>query len=90
MTETFTQYKDKCVEEISALQNGFKTVYDLNSYENWSFNEDFGVFHFESNGEEYCTFDILWLAPFHKKHRHGNGRGTMNILSLMSAGVWKK
>jgi hypothetical protein len=56
MSENFNQYKDRCVEEISSLQDEFKKLYDLNSYERWSFDEDFGVFHFESDDGRVLYF----------------------------------
>lgn len=64
MSESFSQYRDMCVEEISSLQDEFKKVYDLNSYERWSFDEDFGVFHFESDDGRKLYFKYSLVGSF--------------------------
>jgi hypothetical protein len=48
--KSFDDFKSLCIEEISSFQDEFKKIYDHNSYEKWSFNKDFGVFQFESDG----------------------------------------
>lgn len=67
MSESFSQYKDRCVEEISSLQDEFKKVYDLNSFERWSFDEDFGVFHFESDDGRKLYFKYSLVGSFSQK-----------------------
>lgn len=67
MLDSFSQYRDKCVEEISSLQDEFKKIYDLNSYEHWSFDEDFGVFHFESNDGKKLYFKYSLVGSFSAK-----------------------
>lgn len=67
MSESFSQYRDKCVAEISYLQEEFIKLYDLNSYERWSFNEDFGVFHFESNDGRTLYFRYSLVGSFSEK-----------------------
>jgi len=67
MSERFSQYRDVCVEEISSLQDEFKKVYDLNSYERWSFDEDFGVFHFESDDGRKLYFKYSLVGSFSQK-----------------------
>ena len=67
MSESFSQYRDMCVEEISSLQDEFKKVYDLNSYERWSFDEDFGVFHFESDDGRKLYFKYSLVGSFSQK-----------------------
>jgi hypothetical protein len=67
MSESFSQYRDMCVEEISSLQDEFKKVYDLNNYERWSFDEDFGVFHFESDDGRALYFKYSLVGSFSEK-----------------------
>lgn len=67
MLENFDQFRDKCVEEISSLQDEFKKLYDLDSFEQWSFDEDFGVFHFESNDGRKLYFRYSLVGSFSDK-----------------------
>lgn len=67
MSESFSQYRDMCVEEISSLQDEFKKVYDLNSYDRWSFHEDFGVFDFESDDGRKLYFKYSLVGSFSQK-----------------------
>jgi len=65
MTEKeYDQYKDQCVEEISAVQKTFVKLYDLNSYEQWFFDDDFGVFHFQSHDGRNLYFRYAIVGSF--------------------------
>ena len=45
----FDLFKDQCAGELEVLQEGFIKQYNLNSYQNWSFDDDYGIFHFYSD-----------------------------------------
>lgn len=63
-TLNFDDYKDECIGKISALQEEFIRLYDLNSYERWSFENDFGVFKFESNSGKILYFQYSLAGSF--------------------------
>jgi hypothetical protein len=67
MSDSFSKYRDKCVEEISFLQDEFKKLYHLDSYERWSFEEDLGVFHFDSDDGRKLYFKYSLVGSFSSK-----------------------
>src|SRR5690242_10456896 len=66
-TLNFDQYRDECTEKISALQEEFIKLYDLNSYERWAFENDFGVFRFESDNGKELYFHYSLVGSFSNK-----------------------
>lgn len=63
----FGEYRNKCVDEISSLQDEFKKLYNLDSYEQWFFDEDFGVFRFESKDGRKLYFKYSLIGSFSAK-----------------------
>lgn len=64
---SFDKFKDERVAEISQRQDEFRKLYDLNSYERWSFDDDFGVFHFESDDGRKLYFKYSLVGSFSEK-----------------------
>ena len=73
------EFTEECTKQISSLQDEFRKLYDLNSYERWHFDEDFGVFISSQTMAGNYILNIHLLARSLKKLQHGNGLGTMNI-----------
>ena len=65
--ESFDEFTEECTKQISSLQDEFRKLYDLNSYERWHFNEDFGVFHFESDDGRQLYFKYPLVGSFSEK-----------------------
>ncbi|HEX6226866.1 MAG TPA: hypothetical protein VFZ52_20755 [Chryseolinea sp.] len=45
INQDFENFKDECVEQLSAVQEEFMKVYDINSYEHWYYDHGIGAFH---------------------------------------------
>src|SRR5207248_1892653 len=65
--QNFEDYRDTCLEDISALQNEFVTLYDLHSYENWFYDHGIGAFHFKSNDGRNLYFKYIDVGSFSTK-----------------------
>ena len=65
--DTFENFKDGCCQQISAMQDAFVESHDINSYENWFFYENFGVFHFQSNDGRNLYFNYTLAGSFSTK-----------------------
>ena len=65
--ESFEEFTKECTKQISSLQDEFRKLYDLNSYERWHFDEDFGVFHFESDDGRQLYFKYSLVGSFSEK-----------------------
>jgi hypothetical protein len=65
--DTFEIFADECCQQISAMQNSFLESYDMDSYENWFFDKDFGVFHFQSNDGRNLYFNYTLAGSFSTK-----------------------
>ena len=63
----FENFKDDCLDTVSVLQDGFTKRFDLNRYEHWSFDDDFGVFHFESDKGQSLYFNYSLVGSFSDK-----------------------
>ena len=64
---SFENFKNECLSHISSLQDKFTRLYDLNSYERWDFDEDFGVLHFESDNGRNLYFKYSLVGSFSSK-----------------------
>lgn len=62
--QSFDDYTDECVAEMSLLQNEFMTLYDISSYEEWFYNHRIGAFHFKSNDERNLYFKYIAVGSF--------------------------
>lgn len=65
--KSFDEFTEECTKQISSLQDEFRKLYDLNSYERWHFNEDFGVFNFESDDGRQLYFKYSLVGSFSEK-----------------------
>ncbi|MFZ6010401.1 MAG: DUF6882 domain-containing protein [Bacteroidota bacterium] len=63
-SENFDQFKDQCLEQISSLQEEFMKLYDISCYERWSFDDDFGVFQFDSDDGRNLYFKYSSVGSF--------------------------
>jgi hypothetical protein len=64
---TFEDFADSCCEQISALQESFMISHNINSYERWLFDEDLGVFCFESDDGRNRYFKYTLTGSFSTK-----------------------
>jgi hypothetical protein len=60
----FEDFTDRCLEEMSELQEGFKELYDLSGYENWFYDHGTGVFHFKSGIDKNLYFKYVDVGSF--------------------------
>jgi hypothetical protein len=63
----FKSFESECCEQISAMQNAFMKSYDINSYEQWFFDNDLGVFHFQSEDGRNLYFKYALVGSFSTK-----------------------
>jgi hypothetical protein len=66
-SEEFENYKDDCLEDISALQDDFIKLYDIESYENWYYNNDIGAFDFKSDDGRILYFKHVHVGSYSTK-----------------------
>ncbi|SRR5690606_16634229 len=76
---TFSEFKEDCIAEVSELQNKFIKRYDLNSYERWTFDDAFGLFHFESDNGRKLNFRYNLVGSFSKNTSTWKWCGIMKI-----------
>ena len=65
--QDFEDFKDKCVAQLSALQEEFMKVYDINSYEHWYYDHGIGAFHFKSDDGRNLYFKYVDVGSFSTK-----------------------
>jgi hypothetical protein len=65
--EAFENFKDECVQQLSALQDEFLKVYEINSYEHWYYDHGMGVFHFKSDDGNNLYFKYVDVGSFSTK-----------------------
>lgn len=65
--EDFEKYKDDCLEDMSALQDNFIKLYDIESYENWYYDHGIGAFHFKSDDGRNLYFKYIDVGSFSTK-----------------------
>ena len=64
---TFEDFKTKCHEETSSVQDEFMSLYNVNSYENWFYDHGIGVFHFKADDGRNLYFKYLDVGSFSTK-----------------------
>ena len=62
--EDFDSFKNSCFDEISLVQDSFITLYDINSYENWFYDDGIGVFNFKSDDGRDLYFKYVKVGSF--------------------------
>lgn len=61
----YTDYSEKCVEDLKALQEELKKKYDLDKYENWFYDQATGLLTF-STVEKELNFKYLEVGSYSK------------------------
>lgn len=64
---TFDKFKKGCIEQLSALQEEFMKLYDINSYEHWFYDHDIGAFHFKSDDGRNLYFKYIDIGSYSTK-----------------------
>jgi hypothetical protein len=65
--QNFENYKDKCLEDISSLQDEFMKLYDIDNYEEWFYDHGIGAFHFKSDNGKNLYFKYVDVGSFSTK-----------------------
>ncbi|WP_419698609.1 DUF6882 domain-containing protein [Mucilaginibacter sp. NFX135] len=60
----FDDYQDKCLNDISSLQDEFMKLYDIECYEEWFYDQDIGVFNFKSDDGRKLYFKYVETGSF--------------------------
>jgi len=81
--QDFENYKDNCLESFSLLQDEFRELYDLDSYEHWFYDHGIGAFHFKSDDNRNLYFKYVDVGSFQLKLIRGNGHGIIKLLLYM-------
>ena len=63
----FDEFKNECVTQLSALQEEFMKLYDINSYEHWYYDHGIGAFHFKSNDGRNLYFKYVDVGSYSTK-----------------------
>jgi hypothetical protein len=74
----YDNFASECVEELKILQEKFRRDYNLNSYENWFYDQDTALLTLSTN-EDKVQFRYFQVGTFSEKSNHGCGPGTMQI-----------
>ncbi len=62
---TYTDFAEKCIKDLHALQDKFQSKYDLNWYENWFYDQATGLLTF-STGDKELNFKYLEVGTYSK------------------------
>ena len=62
--QDFEEYSDKCIDEMSSLQDDFMALYDIPSYEEWFYDHKLGAFHFKSDDGRNLYFKYVDVGSF--------------------------
>jgi hypothetical protein len=65
--QNFEDYQDKCLEDVSSLQDEFMKLYDIDSYEHWFYDHGIGAFHFKSDDGRNVYFRYIDVGSFSTK-----------------------
>jgi hypothetical protein len=63
----FEAYSNRCLSEMSSLQDEFMQLYDINSYEEWYYDHDIGAFHFKADDGRNLYFKYVDVGSFSTK-----------------------
>lgn len=64
--EEYRDFADNCCNELELLQDNFKSRYNLNWYESWNYNQDIGIFSFNT-GSAKIYFNYVQVGTFSNK-----------------------
>src|ERR1700735_4215723 len=64
LPQDFEDYTDNCVDDLSALQDEFMKLYDIESYEEWHYDHALGAFQFKSNSGKNLYFKYVEVGSF--------------------------
>jgi hypothetical protein len=65
--QNFEDYKNQALEEMTSLQEEFKALYDINSYEHWFYDHDIRAFHFKSDDGRNLYFKYVDTGSYSTK-----------------------
>lgn len=63
---SYTEFSEKCMQDLKSLQDKFMTDYNINGYENWFYDEATGILTF-SNGAPELNFKYLSVGTYSRK-----------------------
>jgi hypothetical protein len=67
LEQDFETYKNECVTDLMSLQPEFISLYDIDSYENWFYDDSVGAFHFKSDDGRNLYFKYIDVGSFSTK-----------------------
>lgn len=62
--QDFENYVKQCHADTSSLQDDFIGLYDINSYENWFYDDGIGVFNFKSDDGRNLYFKHVKVGSY--------------------------
>ncbi|GAA3977411.1 DUF6882 domain-containing protein [Mucilaginibacter dorajii] len=65
--QSFEDYKDNCVADLTSLQPEFIKLHDVNAYEDWFYDHGTGAFHFKSISGKNLYFKYVDVGSFSTK-----------------------
>lgn len=63
---TYTDFSEKCINDLQSLQDKFQSKYDLNWYQKWFYDQATGLLTF-STGEKELNFKYLEVGTYSTK-----------------------
>jgi hypothetical protein len=91
-TGNFLFFKEKCIDELSALQDEFKKLYDMDKYTEWYYDQGLGIFTltFEGNHIYFKYVDVgsysqntnTWKWSWDNEHTPDNVKIGMDKIPL--------
>jgi len=64
---TFENFSDRCLEDFMPRQEAFKTLYNLESYEEWYYDHGVGAFEFKSHDGRRLYFKYVNIGSYSTK-----------------------
>lgn len=65
-TIEYNSFAESCIEDLKALQEKFQKDYDIDSYDNWFYNQSTGLLTF-STGDQELNFKYFNIGSFSQK-----------------------
>lgn len=65
-TLDYNSFAESCIEDLKALQEKFQKDYDIDSYDNWFYNQSTGLLTF-STGDQELNFKYFNIGSFSQK-----------------------
>jgi hypothetical protein len=65
--QSFESFSNDCLKHLTALQDEFMTLYNINSYEHWYYDHGIGAFHFKSDDGRNLYFKYVDVGSYSTK-----------------------